>query len=474
MELALISKDVDIRISKIINDVTHVTPIKGQPEAQVKSPCKQNNLEDKLYPTEIHKESAPLLSSAQKDKYSGKKNKKISIKLGNGLFQCYKCEKQFESQTKSVPTTLKKHYHKTHNDTVFNCNKCNFSSRNNFEVNNHCHNNCKKCNKDFDKKDSFKHHSKANHQHFCDKCEYAFVYTYELKLHMKIIHEGKEKQYTCGICNKQMMDLTYHLRIHQHANLISPINNTNPTNTINQIKETRYFKMQNGKFKCFKCEKQYTTKSDAGRHYVRAHMGMDNFCSFCPYVAYDEHRLKEHINIAHSEKKFQCKCCGKGFQNELCYKVHISKVHDIFCDKCEKSFVNLGQLGRHLNIDHKEAEFNCTHCSYASKDQYALRTHLTRMHSRNDFKCEFCQMRFHQKNDQLSHVKKVHDHKCVSCPKVFHRKNQLDLHVKIDHEGKEKFHFCTICNKRYLNLDSHFEAIHRSSKGKNRIVVRYY
>ena len=77
MELALISKDVDIRISKIINDVTHVTPIKGQPEAQVKSPCKQNNLEDKLYPTEIHKESAPLLSSAQKDKYSGKKIKRF-------------------------------------------------------------------------------------------------------------------------------------------------------------------------------------------------------------------------------------------------------------------------------------------------------------------------------------------------------------------------------------------------------------
>ena len=106
-------------------------------------------------------------------------------------------------------------------------------------------------------------------------------------------------------------------------------------------------------------------------------MYIDNSCKFCPYVAYDEYRLKEHINIKHSEKKFQCKCCGNGFQNELSFREHISKVHNITCDKCEKSFVTDWQLGRHLKIDHKEAEYNCTHCSYASKDEHSFKIHLS-------------------------------------------------------------------------------------------------
>ena len=39
---------------------------------------------------------------------------------------------------------------------------------------------------------------------------------------MKIIHEGKEKQYTCGICNKKLMDLRGHVRLN-HADLFTHI-----------------------------------------------------------------------------------------------------------------------------------------------------------------------------------------------------------------------------------------------------------
>ena len=234
-------------------------------------------------------------------------------------------------------------------------------------------------------------------------------------------------------------------------------------NKLKKGQERKYFKTQNGKLQCIKCDKQYTMSSHVSRHYLRAHNDKDNSCSFCPYVAYDEYRLKEHINIKHSEKKFQCKCCGNGFQNELSYREHIMKVHNIICDKCKKSFVTDWQLGRHLTIDHKEAQYNCTHCNYASKDKHSFRIHLSRMHLREDLKCKFCHMTFQRERLQMAHVKKAHDNTCVQCPKVFVLKKQLDLHVKIDHEGKEKFHFCTICNKRYLNLDEHVQVNHRST-----------
>ena len=219
MELTLISKDIDIKISKIVNDASS---IKRQPIAQIKSPY-QNNIDDKWCPRTNIEESESLPDLVHEHKYNGKRKKsfKISIKLGGGLYQCYKCDKQFRSNTKNTPSTLKRHYHKTHNDTVFNCNKCNFSTKDNYEARNHCHNKCKKCKKDFESKYRFESHLKENHQHLCDKCDDAFVFIYELKLHMKIIHEGEEKKYKCEICNKKVLDLKAHLKL-QHDILPAP------------------------------------------------------------------------------------------------------------------------------------------------------------------------------------------------------------------------------------------------------------
>ena len=92
--------DVDIRISKIINDVA---PVQEHPVAKIKSSRIDDNIEGKLFPIK-----------------NGKTRKLIknSINLGGGNYKCSKCEKQFISQTNKVPADLKTHYRKYHNDTV--------------------------------------------------------------------------------------------------------------------------------------------------------------------------------------------------------------------------------------------------------------------------------------------------------------------------------------------------------------------
>ena len=234
----------------------------------------------------------------------------------------------------------------------------------------------------------------------------------------------------------------------------------NDKNKCTELK--KYFKTKQGSFQCIKCEKQYSTSGHVGRHYLRQHM--DNIsCSYCPYVAKDQYRLNDHIHFKHANKKFQCKFCTKGFQNELGFGAHISKVHNIFCNKCDKTFITALHLGRHLKIDHKEAVFNCTHCSYATKYEHLFEIHLNRMHLGKAFKCELCHMSFQKEKDQVSHITKAHDQSCFQCPRVFALRKQLDLHIQIDHEHKENLHFCKICNKRYLNLDKHVEVIHQST-----------
>ena len=132
--------------------------------------------------------------------------------------------------------------------------------------------------------------------------------------------------------------------------------------------EKKYKKTKSGKFQCIKCDKQYASHSAFHRHYLRVHEDNLN-CSHCPYVAYDEYRLKDHIRSKHSEKKFICTFCAKGFDKELSFQEHIIMVHNFSCDKCDKTFVTAAHLVKHLEVDQKSAVYNCNQCCYHTSPQ---------------------------------------------------------------------------------------------------------
>ena len=193
-----------------------------------------------------------------------KKIEKISINLGDGLYQCFKCEKQFTSRKNHVPTTLKRHYHNTHGDIVYKCRQCTFSTKNKYERKNHCHNKCNQCKKDFDSKPYFQKHIKENHEHICETCDAAFVHRYELKLHTKIIHEGKEKQFKCEICDQYVLDMKGHLTL-QHAHFYS--------NDFKRAMKTDDFKRKitsndfiGHKFSCKNCSSKFRSKHELKNH----------------------------------------------------------------------------------------------------------------------------------------------------------------------------------------------------------------
>ena len=223
MELTLISKDVDIKFSKIQKQnispikretididiqiskiINNVAPKQEQPIAQIKSSCKDDNKEGKLLPIK-----------------NGKTRKLIknSINLGGGLYKCSKCEKQFTSQPNKVPVTLKSHFRKYHNDKVINCNQCNYVTNEDFMIKQHIDRvhtgeslDCKQCGRRYDKhhKPDLRTHSSTIHENACHKCDKAFILNRELKLHIEVDHEGNEIKYKCEICNANFVNLKQH------------------------------------------------------------------------------------------------------------------------------------------------------------------------------------------------------------------------------------------------------------------------
>ena len=78
----------------------------------------------------------------------------------------------------------------------------------------------------------------------CGQCDKAFIKNDQLKLHIKIDHEGKETSHHCTICNKKVLHLNEHNdRVHS------------------KIEANR-----SGYFECLKCKAEFKTKGYLSRH----------------------------------------------------------------------------------------------------------------------------------------------------------------------------------------------------------------
>ena len=135
------------------------------------------------------------------------------MKKGNGKFSCINCNQIF-----SRGSAVNRHYRKAHMDTVYNCNHCSYSTIDKYNLNTHSklkHSgngwSCENCQKSFGKASELEAHSIKAHYYHCGQCDRAFVHNFQLQLHIKIDHEGKEASHLCKICNKVYMHLDQHI-----------------------------------------------------------------------------------------------------------------------------------------------------------------------------------------------------------------------------------------------------------------------
>jgi len=152
----------------------------------------------------------------------GKSFKNIAFhkyKVHSGIVnECHLCD--FKT---SLKCSLRKHIAQVHEGQTQTCDMCGKVVK---ELKQHkvrgCpygkkrpHYQCDHCEKSFTLKNGLNRHLRAVHfkikDHSCAKCNYTTAESFNLRMHIARVHEGKKVVLSCPLCNKNVVNLEWHL-----------------------------------------------------------------------------------------------------------------------------------------------------------------------------------------------------------------------------------------------------------------------
>ena len=129
---------------------------------------------------------------------------------------------------------------------------------------------------------------------------------------------------------------------------------------------------KNKTFQCNACEKSFTTK-----HWMNNHKKSHSL------EVVNESGLKNHQTTHISQRKFNCKICGKELKSKSSLNGHEkthSKNNRYKCQTCTKFFDVKASFERHNRIHTGEILFECITCGRGFNDKTNLTKHI-RSHS---------------------------------------------------------------------------------------------
>lgn len=202
-------------------------------------------------------------------------------------------------------------------------------------------------------------------------------------------------------------------------------------------------------------------------------------CDHCAMAFPFKTYLDQHIQSIHPNIKlpFSCNLCGKSFAKQMYLenhaRGHMEKLHK--CKHCDKAFVRISLLKRHLTSHDHERPHKCKECGKTFRDSFDLKRHY-RLHSgERPFICDFCGKGFPQKVSLMFHLK-IHTgempYKCNVCTKAFRRpqnlKNHKQIHFALSEGNKNRSFSCMDCGMQISNVSEfevHIETHHYKNSG---------
>lgn len=73
------------------------------------------------------------------------------------------------------------------------------------------------------------------------------------------------------------------------------------------------------------------------------------------------------------------------------------------CEHCDRQFVQVANLRRHLRVHTGERPYACEHCSAKFSDSNQLKAHMLIHTNEKPFECERCRSRFRRRHHLLAH-----------------------------------------------------------------------
>ena len=167
---------------------------------------------------------------------------------------------------------------------------------------------------------------KPVHDRTCDACGKVFKYPYDLKIHVKVVHE-KIRDVQCEHCDFRG-GTKAHLWLHMKSRHME----------IMDLSKAKLFKEDEIK------PKQKKEKEDT--------KNQEHICGKCGKVFDSLRRYKIHENHSHVKKqRIPCPSCDKTFKSKAILKGHIAVIHDgqtEICHQCGGEFRGKVGLATHV------------------------------------------------------------------------------------------------------------------------------
>lgn len=231
-------------------------------------------------------------------------------------------------------------------------------------------------------------------------------------------------------------------------------------------------------FPCSRCEKTFSSRSNAGAHVRRVHeQKATHECSTCKKMFYDKSQLRVHVKNVHEKSKdFKCPHdnCNETFGYSNVLSKHILRKHTTIrafpcpVTDCGIKFATLSDLQSHSTTHTQERNHKCTwvDCDDTFPHRSTLVEHLKNHANPSDklFKCSECSYQSNRRAKVVEHGKQVHEKikpfKCDKCEMSFPRPAHLRIHNEAVHLRLRPL-ACTVVGCDYVSAYEQQIAHHR-------------
>jgi hypothetical protein len=204
------------------------------------------------------------------------------------------------------------------------------------------------------------------------------------------------KEYTCPLCPYTSRQQVRHLANHimtSHGYDNGRDNNGNNSNN------------GNNNLKCTHCPMTFSAFSCLTAHVASAHSEHalpNKFCPLCPYITNFSGHLIAPVKAVHS------------------------RIKDIKCHHCPKTFSHISNQIRHTKQVHRPTK-TCSMCPYTTRRHAGyLMDHVKTMHKKMRNQCMYCSMEFSELCNLKDHVQKVHNIKIMAALNKIRKANVLN------------------------------------------------
>ncbi|XP_063836662.1 zinc finger protein OZF-like isoform X1 [Ostrinia nubilalis] len=197
------------------------------------------------------------------------------------------------------------------------------------------------------------------------------------------------------------------------------------------------------------------------------------YCEVCNKEFLNKGSLDLHMKKHTGDPAFSCALCGIGFHHNRAYSKHIDSEHrkndHYVCSICDKRYTKAQLFKTHIKI-HLDVIYKCDFCSKEYPREKSLKEHI-KVHSEERYDCAICNKSFAQKYRLRLHLASHSSDRpyiCELCGQTFPQAGNLKRHMKFKHSDDKTFYQCQVCGKKFVTnwyLNIH-EKVHTGEDEK--------